>query len=136
MARGILLVQMPLARVENPCHEGRVFVRLEGVISCKRGENVRLGSGVFVSGGCEILDDGLIEIGDGVILGEGVRVVAEEKAGVRIGRGAWIGDGAELRPGARVGSGAMVCAGSVVDGEVPDNAVVEGRPARVTWYLR
>jgi len=97
---------------------------------------VRMGRGVFVSQGCEISDDGLIELGDDVILGERVRISANETTGVSIGTGVWIGDDVELRAGARVGMGAMVCAGSVVDGEVPPNAVVEGRPAKVTWYLR
>jgi acetyltransferase-like isoleucine patch superfamily enzyme len=111
-------------------------VRLEGVISCKRGDNLRLGEGVFVSGGCEILDDGIIDIGDRVILGQRVRLVADASGGVTLGRGAWVGDDAELRPGARVGAGALVCADSIVVGVVPANAVVEGRPAKVTWYLR
>ena len=111
-------------------------MRINGVISVLNGENVRLGRGVFVSSGCEILDAGTVEIGDDVILGERVRVVADETSEVSIGAGVWIGDDAELRPGARVGAGAMICAGSVVDGEVPPNALVEGRPAKVTWYLR
>jgi acetyltransferase-like isoleucine patch superfamily enzyme len=111
-------------------------VRLEGVIVCKRGDNVRLGDRVFVSAGCEIIDDGIISIGDEVIIGERVRLISDPENGVSIERGVWIGDDAELRPGARVGAGAMVCAGGLVEGEVPANAVVEGRPAKVTWYLR
>ena len=111
-------------------------MRLEGAITVKNGANVRVGQGVFVSAGCQILDDGIVDIGDNVILGEGVRLVATDTAGVSIGSGVWIGDGAEINPGAHIGPGAMVCAGSVVDGEVPANGVVEGRPAKVTWYLR
>ena len=111
-------------------------MRLEGVIACKRGNNVRLGDRVFVAAGCEIIDDGIISIGDEVIIGERVRLISDSANGVWIETGVWIGDGAELRPGARICAGAMVCRGSLVDGEVPANAVVEGRPAKVTWYLR
>ena len=109
---------------------------MEGVITVKNGENVRIGRRIFVSQGCEIVDDGVVEIGDDVIFGPGVRVIASRSAGVEIGAGAWVGDGAELQPGSRVGAGAMVCAGCVVQGEVPANAVAEGSPAMVTWYLR
>jgi 2,3,4,5-tetrahydropyridine-2-carboxylate N-succinyltransferase len=111
-------------------------VGLGGVIKVKNGKNVRIGQDVFISPGCEIVDDGMIEIGDRAILGEGVRVTASPAAGVAVGAGVWIGDDAELRPGSRVGAGAMISAGSLVEGEVPANAVVEGRPAKVTWYLR
>jgi maltose O-acetyltransferase len=111
-------------------------VRLEGVIKVKNGQNVRIGQDVFISPGCEMVDDGMIEIGDEVILGERVRLTASAAAGVAVGAGVWIGDDAELGPGARVGAGAMICARSLVEGEVPANAVVEGRPAKVTWYLR
>ena len=111
-------------------------MRLEGVISCKNGNNVRLGQRLFVSSGCQFVDDGVIDIADDVILGEGVRLTASESEGVTIGSGVWIGDRAEIHPGARIGDGAMVCADSVVEGEVPPNALVEGRPAKVTWYLR
>lgn len=114
--------------------EGRL--RLQGAISCKRGDRVRLGQGVFISAGCELVDDGIITLGDDVILGPGVRIIAEEGHDVTIEAGAWIGENAALRPGAHVGAGAMVCGESVVQGDVPANAVVEGRPAKVTWYLR
>ena len=110
--------------------------RLEGAIRCKRGDNIRLGAGIFLSANFEIVDDGPVAIGDNVMFGAGVRIVADETGGVTIAPGAWIGDGVELRPGARIGAGAMVCGGSLVDGDVPANAVVEGRPAKVTWYLR
>jgi acetyltransferase-like isoleucine patch superfamily enzyme len=114
--------------------EGRP--RLEGAISCRLGTNLRLGFGVFVSAGCELIDEGPIEIADDVILGQGVRIVSAENRGVTIEAGVWLGDKAEVRPGVKVGAGAMVCGGSIVEDNVPANALVEGRPAKVTWYLR
>ena len=50
---------------------------------------------------------------------------------VSIGSGSWLGHGAVVLPGARVGRHVVVAAGSVVRGEVPDNCVVAGNPARV-----
>lgn len=111
-------------------------MRIEGAITCRRGDQLRIGRGLYVGVGCTILDDGPVEIGDDVICGPGVRIVAEAERGVTIGPRAWIGENAELRPGVTVGAGAMVCAGSVVEGDVPPDALVEGRPAKVGWYLR
>ncbi len=43
---------------------------------------------------------------------------------------AWIGAGAIILPGVVIGRGAIVGAGSVVTGDVPDDTIVAGSPAR------
>lgn len=48
-----------------------------------------------------------------------------------IGHDVWIGTGATILPGARLGNGVIVGAGSVVNGHVPDYAVVAGNRAQV-----
>ena len=111
-------------------------MRVQGAITCRRGDQLRIGTGLYIGAGCMILDDGPVAIGDDVICGPGVKIVAEAGRGVTIEPRAWIGENAELRPGVRVGAGAMVCAGSVVERDVPADALVEGRPAAVTWRLR
>nr|WP_274915256.1 DapH/DapD/GlmU-related protein [Streptomyces sp. WZ-12] len=45
--------------------------------------------------------------------------------------GAWIGARAVVAPGVRVGPGAVVAAGAHVTADVPPDAIVVGRPARV-----
>lgn len=50
---------------------------------------------------------------------------------VTIGAGSWIGHGAIVLPGTQIGRHVVVAAGSVVRGQIPDNAVVAGVPARV-----
>ncbi|GAA0487645.1 acyltransferase [Streptomyces olivaceiscleroticus] len=52
-------------------------------------------------------------------------------AAVRIGRAAWIGARAVVEPGVHIGAGAVVGAGAHVTADVPDDALVIGRPARV-----
>ncbi len=42
----------------------------------------------------------------------------------------WIGARAIILPGVRLGRGSVVAAGSVVTGDVPENAIVGGVPAR------
>jgi acetyltransferase-like isoleucine patch superfamily enzyme len=48
-----------------------------------------------------------------------------------IGENAWIGARAVLLSGARIGRDAVVGAGTIVDGVVPDGAIVAGSPYRV-----
>jgi acetyltransferase-like isoleucine patch superfamily enzyme len=105
-------------------------------IRCKHGSNVTLGQRIFASGECEIVDDGLVKIGDDVLLGPGVRIEAMGGKGVVIGDRVWIGNDVVIRSGANISEGAMICSGSVVESDVPAYTVVEGSPARVTWRLR
>ena len=53
---------------------------------------------------------------------------------VSIGSGSWLGHGSIVLPGARIGRHVVVAAGAIVTGEIPDNAVVVGSPARVVRY--
>ncbi len=53
---------------------------------------------------------------------------------VSIGSGSWLGHGSIVLPGANIGRHVVVGAGAIVTGDVPDNAVVVGAPARVVRY--
>ncbi|MBN1920169.1 MAG: acyltransferase [Anaerolineae bacterium] len=55
-------------------------------------------------------------------------------AGVQIGNDVWLGTHAIVLPGVTIGDGAIVAAGSVVNSNVPPNAIVAGVPARVVRY--
>lgn len=48
-----------------------------------------------------------------------------------VGRAAWIGARAVIEPGVRIGAGAVVGAGAHVTADVPDDALVIGRPHRI-----
>ncbi len=50
---------------------------------------------------------------------------------VVVGDGSWLGHGTVVLPGARIGRHVVVGANSVVVGELPDNCVAVGAPARV-----
>ncbi len=60
--------------------------------------------------------------------------VMPERA-VSIGAGSWIGHGTVVLPGATIGRHVVVGANSVVTGELPDNCVAAGVPARVIRQL-
>jgi acetyltransferase-like isoleucine patch superfamily enzyme len=50
---------------------------------------------------------------------------------VSIGDGSWLGHGAIVLPGANIGKHVVIGANSVVTGDIPDNCVAAGVPARV-----
>jgi acetyltransferase-like isoleucine patch superfamily enzyme len=54
---------------------------------------------------------------------------------VTIGDGSWLGHGTVVLPGATIGRHVVVGANSVVTGELPDNCVAVGVPARVIRRL-
>ncbi len=54
---------------------------------------------------------------------------------VSIGSGSWLGHGTFVLPGATIGRHVVVGANSVVTGELPDNCVAAGTPARVIKHL-
>ncbi len=59
-----------------------------------------------------------------------------QRAATAIGEWSFIGPHSTVAPGARIGRGVLVKAYSLVRGQVPDFAVVEGQPARVVGDTR
>jgi acetyltransferase-like isoleucine patch superfamily enzyme len=124
------------------------FVRIQatGVIT-QVGSGLRLGTncgvGAFSFFGC----GGGVNIGNNVIMGQYVSFHAENhnhedlespirlqgvtRLGISVGDNCWIGAKSTFLDGARVGSGVIVAAGSVVRGEVPNNVIIGGIPAKV-----
>jgi acetyltransferase-like isoleucine patch superfamily enzyme len=54
---------------------------------------------------------------------------------IKIGRGVWIGTNAVVLGPCVIGDHAVIAAGALVRGDVPENAVVAGVPARVIKYV-
>lgn len=107
------------------------------------GKNLSIGKHVFFNGGCKVQDQGGITIGDGCLIGHNVVLATLNHSmdpahrvdlipePVHIGRRVWIGANATVLPGVTIGDGAIVAAGAVVAGDVPENMVVGGVPAKV-----
>jgi maltose O-acetyltransferase len=83
----------------------------------------------------------LITLGDGVVLGPSVTVLAHDAstrsavgytriAPVNIGARVFVGAGSVILPGVSIGEDAIVGAGSVVTKDVPSGTIVVGNPAR------
>ncbi len=64
-------------------------------------------------------------------LGLTVQEQPMKSAPVIIEDGAWLGAHVIVLPGVRIGRGAVIAAGSVVNKDIPDNAIAAGMPARV-----
>lgn len=113
------------------CHEGEIHIGAKSVL----GQECTVSAFQHVSVGREcILADRvmLIDFDHGVV--EVERPVREQgiyKRDVRVGHNVWVGYGACFLRGVTVGDNAVVGTYAVVTGDVPDNAVVGGVPARL-----
>lgn len=112
---------------------------------------IRIGDRCLIGKGSGIVGHLEIVIGDDVWTGHHVYITDQNhgyedldlpisqqmmpERPVRIGNGSWLGHGTVVLPGASVGDHVVVGANSVVTGELPDNCVAAGAPARVIKRL-
>jgi acetyltransferase-like isoleucine patch superfamily enzyme len=108
---------------------------------------IRIGSHTFVGEATIMRGQGGITIGDHVLFGPRVQVLAVDHVftdptrpimeqgitavGIRIENGAWIGAGAIILDGVTIGEGSCIGAGAVVTRSVPPHSLAVGTPARV-----
>ena len=85
-------------------------------------EEVRFGDRVMVGPFCVIAD---------TELPAPLATRTDRPNRIEIGDDVWLAARVVVRPGARIGAGAVIAAGSVVEGDIPANAVASGAPARV-----
>ncbi|MEH0153021.1 DapH/DapD/GlmU-related protein [Limibacter armeniacum] len=107
------------------------------------GKNISLGERVFINHACSILDLGMVEIEDDVMIGPRVSITSENHpvpvrdrktlvpGKVLIKKNVWIGAAVTILPGVTIGENSVVAAGAVVVKDVPANCVVAGVPAKV-----
>ncbi len=107
------------------------------------GENSSFNQRVFIGAS----DQGEIVIGRDVLIGPNVVCRASNHSFSRsdvsmiqqghsagrifLGDNVWIGANVVLLPGTHVGNGSIIGAGAVVNGEIPENCVAVGIPAKV-----
>lgn len=118
---------------------------LEPPVRFDYGCNVRLGKMVYANFNLTVLDCALVTIGDRVMMGPNVSLLAathqtdvrsrrdnvEYARPIMIGDDCWIGGHVVVLPGVVIGRGCTVAAGSVVSRSVPEFSVVMGVPAKV-----
>ena len=124
MIPGQEMVTSPVVTVGDRCLFGKgagIVGHLEIVI----GDDVWTGHHVYITDQNHGYEDLNLPIS---------RQVMPERA-VSIGDGSWLGHGTVVLPGASIGRHVVVGANSVVTGELPDNCVAAGVPARVIRQL-
>jgi maltose O-acetyltransferase len=122
---------------------------IEPPFFCDYGSNTSVGERFYANTGCIFLDSAPVTIGDRVLFGPAVQLLAvthpveaelraqglEYAAPIAMGDDVWLGGGAVVLPGVTIGDRAVVGAGSVVTRDVPSDTVVAGNPARVIRTL-
>lgn len=115
--------------------------------TCVTSPVVRIGDRCLIGRGSGIVGHLAIDIGNDVWTGHHVYITdqnhgytdvnrpisvqSQPERPVSIGDGSWIGHGTVVLPGAKIGKHVVIGANSVVTGEIPDNSVAVGSPARV-----
>jgi len=123
------------------------FVKVKANGPMKIGIDVSVGTGSFISSAA-----GGVEIGDFCMIGPNASIIGNNycydqldvpmcqqdktSKGIRIGDNVWIGSGCAVLDGAVIGSGAIITPNSVVSSKIPQNAIVQGNPARVIFTRR
>lgn len=70
-------------------------------------------------------------------LPQGVKASANRQQGpIRIGDNVWIGAGAVILDNVAIGNGAIISPNSVVTSDIPENAIVQGSPAKTIFIRR
>lgn len=112
---------------------------------CDHGSSIKIGEYVFINYNCTMLDEGLITIGNHVLIGPDCsfftpqhpmdykerRNPVETGYPIKIGDDTWIGGNVTICPGVTIGSRCIIGAGSVVVHDIPDDCMAAGNPAVV-----
>jgi carbonic anhydrase/acetyltransferase-like protein (isoleucine patch superfamily) len=124
MVPGQLMVSDPVISVGDRCLIGKGS-GIVGHLEITIGDDVWTGHHVYITDQNHGYGDLTVPIS---------RQVMPERP-VSIGDGSWLGHGTVVLPGASIGRHVVIGANSVVTGEVPDNCVAAGVPARVIRRL-
>lgn len=118
---------------------------IEPPFYCCYGYNIYWGKNAYANFNLTVLDQGLVTVGDNVMIGPGVQLLTachpidaaernshiEYSKPITIKDNAWIGGGVVVTPGVTIGSNSVIGAGSVVTKDIPDNVVAVGNPCRI-----
>lgn len=130
------------------CTVGRyAVIRPSNVLLDEAGEGLRLGNNSNIGAYSYIGCSGFIEIGNNVMMGPRVNLMAENhnfsetyipmkvqgvtREFIKIEDDCWLGVGSTVLAGITVGKGSIVAAGAVVSKDVPPYSIVGGVPAKI-----
>lgn len=110
-------------------------------ILVNKGAKIKIGKNCFFNNYCSLTAMKLIEIGNGTLMGENVKLydhnhrfryinkpIKEQGYSVdeiKIGKHCWIGSNVVILKGTHIGNNCVIGAGCVVSGEIPDNTILK-----------
>ena len=97
---------------------------------CDYGATSSIGNRFFSNYGCVFQDRAGIRIGDHVMFGPSVVLLADS-APITVGSHVWIGGNSTVCGGVTIGSGTVIGAGSVVREDIPEGVFAAGNPCRI-----
>lgn len=131
--------------------KGTTFRKSFNIAMFDRG-SISIGDRCFFNNGCSLNCLGRIEIGEGTILGEGVKIYDHNHkfadsenslkdqgysiGKVKIGKHCWIGSNAILLKGASVGDNCVIGAGCTISSPIPQNTVVKNLQHQILESVR
>jgi acetyltransferase-like isoleucine patch superfamily enzyme len=133
-------------------HRG-VNVKISPTAFFKHPERITIGNNTFINHLCSVwaAPAGSISIGDDVLFGPGVSLIASnhgivsgrlireqdgDDAPIVIGNDVWIGAHVVVTAGVTIGDGCVVGAGAIVTRDLPANSICVGVPARAIGLRR
>ena len=138
-----------MAENSHLCVAGSFDIYSGSKIYINKGATLKLGGG-YINHNLNLSCFESITIGQGVAISENVTLRDSDDhtivptshsvtKPIVIGDHVWIGMNVTILKGVTIGSGSIIAAGAVVTGDVPENALVGGVPARilktgVSWY--
>ena len=99
------------------------------IIYSSKDGGVTIGNDTLIAGQCYIIDTD-----HGISADELIRHQHNSVAPISIGNDCWIAAGCKVLKGSHIKDGAVIGALSLVKGEIPENAVAYGIPAKVKKY--
>ncbi|KIJ22922.1 hypothetical protein M422DRAFT_786312 [Sphaerobolus stellatus SS14] len=139
------LFDVPLERIRKDIH-------IESPFHCDYGVNIEFKGFCYLNSGITILDNAKVTIGTRTAFGPGVHIYSASHSvqvqerrdrtvgigrsyPVTIGDDVWVGGHVTIIGPCKIGNGVTVAAGAVVKGDIPDNVVIGGNPARILKHL-
>lgn len=130
------------------CTVGRsAIIRPTNVLLDEPGEGLRVGNGSNIGAFSYIGCSGYIEIGENVMMGPRVNLMAENhnfertdipmkdqgvtRSFIKIEKDVWLGAGSTVLAGVTIGRGSIIAAGAVVTKDVAPFSVMGGVPAKI-----
>lgn len=99
------------------------------IIYSSKDGGVTIGNDTMIAGQCYIID-----MDHGISADELIRFQHNSVEPVTIGNDCWIAAGCKVLKGSHIKDGTVIGALSLVKGEIPENAIAYGIPAKVKKY--